>query len=123
MKLTPTAVETIFNYCQEPTGEVVVEGIVHHEHFSAEKLAEKRTEIAELLAELPDQFQKSKGGGWSFLNACNDRHGTQWTGFHLVMEMLFMLGMATGQVECLLPRDMWSAMPGGMPYYVVIDKP
>ena len=72
-----------------------------------------------MLSELPDEFRVSGGGGWSFLQACNDRHGTQWTGFHQAMEELFMLGMAAGLVTELLPRDLWDALPGGMPYYAV----
>jgi len=55
----------------------------------------------------------------SFLNACQDRNGNQWTDLHQRMEQLFVLGQAAGFVSCLLPRDMWAALPGGMPYYVV----
>jgi hypothetical protein len=76
-------------------------------------------EIRAMLAELPDQYRKSGGGGWSFLNACDDRHGTQWTGFHRTMEHLFMLGLAIGAVTLLMPRELWDALPGGMPYYMV----
>lgn len=64
---------------------------------------------------------KSSGGGWTFLNACHDRHGNLWTGFHRRMEELFMLGLAIGKVHCLFPRDLWDALPGGMPFYMVDD--
>jgi hypothetical protein len=37
------------------------------------------------------------------------------------MEGLFCLGMAIGKVECLMPRKMWTILPGGMPYYLVKD--
>jgi len=69
---------------------------------------------------LPEQFKGSAGGGWSFLNACDDKHGNQWTDLHLRMEQLFQLGIGIGKVKCLMPRAMWSALPGGMPYYAVI---
>ena len=53
------------------------------------------------------------------MNACMDKSGRQWTGMHLTMEYLFLLGIAIGEVEYLLPREMWEAFPGGMPYLVV----
>lgn len=72
-----------------------------------------------MLDKLPEQFHEATGGGWSFLNACNDRHGNQWTGLHQRMEQLFQLGIALGRVSYCLPREFWSAMPGGVPYIVV----
>jgi hypothetical protein len=30
-----------------------------------------------------------------------------------------VLGIATKQAEILLPREMWPALPGGMPYIAV----
>jgi hypothetical protein len=78
--------------------------------------------ILAMLMELPEQFRESGGGGWSFLNACDDRHGTQWTGLHQRMGQLFVLGQAIGMVRPLLPREMWDALPGGMPYYQILDK-
>jgi hypothetical protein len=32
------------------------------------------------------------------------------------MEMLFCLGIGMGLAKWLLPKNMWSALPGGMPY-------
>lgn len=74
-----------------------------------------------MLANLPDTFRKGGGGGMSFLEACNDRNGTLWTGNHRSMENLFLLGLALGEVVCLLPRTMWYILPGGMPYYMIKD--
>lgn len=102
-----------------PEGAVFAEGILHTFAFNPDKLAEHKVEIGELLAELPTEFQMSGGGGWTFLNACMDRHGNQWTGLHLTMERLFCLGIATGQARWQLPREMWPALPGGMPYVSV----
>jgi hypothetical protein len=122
--LTAEAVHEVFRACLTPEadtpGGVMVEGIVTSAVFDPAKVAAHGEEIRALLAELPDQFRADIGGGWSFLNACDDRHGNQWTGFHRSMEELFMVGMAAGLVRCLMPRDGWKALPGGMPYYVVI---
>ena len=100
-------------------GSTIVEGILNSYAFLPEKLDEYKEEIVEMLGELPVEFRKSGGGGWSFLNACMDKDGNQWTDFHLTMEMLICLGMGVGYVTCPLPREIWDALPGGMPYYVI----
>lgn len=123
-KLTPQAVNTLVAKCLfgdgEPTDDAIkVKGIVRSFGFDPNRIAEHASQIGDLLAELPDQFQVTKGGGWTFLNACEDRHGNLWTGEHQAMESLFCLGIAARKAQWLLPRDMWSVLPGGMPYVVV----
>lgn len=123
-KLNSQRVEEIFMDCLFRDGEdtskhVVAEGIVRTVGFHPERLQGHKEEISALLDELPDTFKKSGGGGMSFLHACIDKHGNQWTSLHLRMEQLFQLGIATGKVELLMPREMWPALPGSMPYYVV----
>lgn len=115
--------------CLFQSGEVTddmvkVEGIVTTYGFHPEKLESHREEVKAMLDFLPPQFREDKtilhaGGGWSFLNACNDKHDVQWTGEHRVMEALFALGIGLGYARWLLPRVMWSAFPGGMPYVAV----
>jgi len=100
-------------------GAVIVEGIMSNFGFHPKRLEEKKAEIIALLNELPDSFHEGKGGGMSFLNACNDKTGRQW-GEHRSMELLFVLGMAIGKVKLCLPRKMWTVLPGGMPYYAVL---
>lgn len=122
--LTADRVQTIFLACLFKDGEVPSKyvpapGITTNVGFHPGRIEEYKEEIAAMLEELPDEFKESGGGGMSFLNACNDRHGNQWTDMHRAMEQLFQLGLATGKVACLLPREMWSTLPGGMPYYVV----
>lgn len=126
--LTPTNVTRVFAHClfanegEEITDAVTADGILTKVEFHPGRLAEHRDEIRALLDELPGDFHVNGGGGMSFLNACMNCYGEQWTGEHRVMEMLFLLGMATGAVTCLMPRSLWEALPGGMPYYLVAAK-
>jgi hypothetical protein len=117
-QLDPERVRDLFADCLDPGGDgVEVEGIAGMAVFGPAPLERYAEEIRAMLAELDDAFRKSGGGGWSFLNACSDRHGRQWTGEHRTMEQLFMLGLAIGAVSLLMPRELWDALPGGMPYY------
>lgn len=124
--LTPTRVNEIFMDCLFRDGEstddaVVVEGIVSKFGFNPVRLESHREDVRALLSQLPKEFHiESAGGGWSFLNACTRSDGELWTGEHAKMEQLFALGVALDLVSCLLPREMWSALPGGMPYYAVV---
>lgn len=102
-----------------PEDAVIVEGIRNKLGFHPDRLENKRTKVIEWLRVLPHQFHKNDGGGWSFLNACNQENGIQWTGLHQRMEQLFCLGMGLGLVKLQLPREVWQALPGGMPYYVI----
>lgn len=119
-KLTHSAVEEILQDCLSDDQTFPVKGIVGTYCFNIGKLEEHCEQIVELLLELPDVFMMSKGGGGSFLQACYDKHGNHW-GEHLMMEALFCLGQALGLVTSVLPRELWSALPGGMPYYCVKD--
>lgn len=122
--LSAERVEEIFLDCLFRDGEdtskhVKAEGINSNAGFHPGRLENHKAEIEVMLDELPDEFKLSEGGGWSFLNAFEDKHGNQWTGLHRRMEQLFLLGIAIGKVEYQLPRDMWSVLPGGMPYLVI----
>lgn len=125
--LNPETVQTLMRLCLHdfngPNKEVhVVEGITRRFAFDPKMIDENKDQIGNLVNELPAPFMISTGGGWSFLMACEDKHGNQWTGDHAVMEELFALGMAAGKVKCLLTdREMWSTLPGGVPYYAVLS--
>lgn len=97
-------------------GALLVEGVVNKFGFAPEKIEAHKEEIRALLDDMPEQFHMESGGGWSFLNLCNDRSGEQWTGMHQTMDELVALGVAAGMASFLLPREMWMALPGGMPY-------
>ena len=127
-KLDPQRVEAIFSDCLFREGEdtskhVKADGISCNVGFHQERLNSHKVEISELLDELPDDFKATGGGGMSFLQACLDKHGNLWTGLHQRMEQLFQLGIGIDKVNCLLPREAWSALPGGMPYYLVRSAP
>ena len=122
--LDPERINAVFMDClfrdgEDTTNHVKTEGITRNVGLHPERLESHKTEIEGMLDELPDEFKKSGGGGWSFLNACNDKHGNQWTGLHQRMEQLFQLGIGIGKVQCQIPREMWSVLPGGMPYCVI----
>ena len=126
-KLTSDRVGIIFEDClfkekEDTSNYVKAEGIMTNVGFHPDRLESHKAEVDEMLEQLPNEFQKSGGGGWSFLNACNDRDGNQWTGLQQVMEQLFLLGIALKRVKIQLPRELWSSLPGGMPY-LVVDLP
>ncbi len=129
-KLNPERVSKIFFDClydedydrEKALKEaIIIEGIIGNFGFRPNKIDKNQKEIIELLLELPIIFMKSNGVGASFLNACIDRHGNLWTGEHMIMEQLFALGSAVERVICPLPKIAWVLLPGGMPYYQVID--
>lgn len=126
--LTSVAVELLFKECLFTEGEAVndavcipVNGIMVNVGFHPGRIEERVERIEALLAELDPTFLDIVAGGkggWSFLQLCNDRHDRLW-GQHPDCERLMMLGLGIGKVSYLMPRDMWSALPGGMPYIVV----
>ena len=125
--INPMRIEDIFKDCLFKDGEdtsshVAVEGITLNAGLNPSKLSEHKEEIFENLKNLPSSFMSSGGGGMTFLNACIDKNGNEWTSLHRNMELLFILGIATKQDGYCAPRDMWEAFPGGMPYCVVFDN-
>ena len=130
MKLTSENVVKIFRSClfedgADPTPEeyTVVETVQGGKvGLCNKKLDKYRDDIFDMLKQLSTDFMETGGGGMSFLNACNDKNGDQWTGLHQIMNELFMLGQATKRAKFLMPRDMWDAFPGGLPCVVVLDK-
>lgn len=124
MKLTSQNVDTVFMDCLFEDGEdtsnpAIAEGVINKFGFHKDRLESHKEEIKEMLQCLPDEFHREKGGGWTFLNACMDRDDIQW-GEHQSIEKLLVLGIATGQAKIQMPREMWSILPGGMPYFQVL---
>jgi len=124
MELTARNVEIVFNNClcenEESTQSYIkAEGIVNIFGFHPERIKKYKDDIYKMLKQLPDAFQKETGGGMSFLNACDNKNGDQWTGLHQIMEQLVVLGIAIDKVKYCLPKPMWSLLPGSMPYFVI----
>lgn len=130
MKLTPENVHRVFLECLHTKEEIEkgvpkdgefigVHGLTMNIGFHPERISKNKKHIGDMLAELPPAFMKDIGGGWTFLYMCEDKDGEQWTGDHRIMEELVLLGLATEQAEFVLPRETWSALPGGVPYISV----
>ncbi len=98
-----------------PAEAVTAEGVMAKFAFHPGRLESHKAEIAEICNQLPDEFQESKGGGWSFLNLCMTKDGQQW-GEHRNCDQLVALAIASKQGSFLLPRDLWTSLPGSMPY-------
>jgi hypothetical protein len=101
-----------------PEGAVIVTGLVNNFGFHPERLEAVREDVQSMVEQLPENFFKDKGGGWSFLNMCNRNDGELWTGEHRVMEALLALAMGLGMAAYAMPRDIWPTLPGGVPYVV-----
>ena len=133
MRLSAARIDAIFCDClftdaemasresPVPAGTVLVEGISHQFGFHPERLASHRAAVAAMLDELPASFHYRDGAGVGdlFLHACMTQDGEQWTGEHRVVEALFVLGLGLGLAVYVLPRLLWSAMPGGLPILLV----
>lgn len=91
-----------------------------HIGFHPGRLESHRADIEAMANQLLPEFRKEYGGGSSFLNACVTADGHQW-GEHQNIDELLALGIAIGKMAILMPddRELWQALPGGMPYIVV----
>jgi hypothetical protein len=132
-KLDSIRVEEVFVDCLFQTVEesinasendtVLVDGIMTNVGFHKPRVESHREEIIQMLDQLPDQFKlSSKGKGWTFLNACEDKHGNLWTGDHAIVELLVIMGLAIGKVKYCFDREFWEILPGGVPYIQVLDE-
>ena len=126
MDLTSENVYSVFSDCFFRDGEdtsqlVKAEAIVQTFGFHPERLASHKKDIASLLAHLPREFRPGEGGGMSFLTSVLDSNGNQW-GEQTNAEQLFALGLASELITIQVPRNMWSMLPGGVPYFVLSDQ-
>lgn len=100
-----------------PADAVEAKGILHNFYFHPQRLESHREDVAKILVEMPSAFHRTSGGGWSFLQLCMDKNDNQW-GEHSNMEQLVCLAIGLGMGKYCMPRDLWPALPGGMPYVV-----
>jgi len=127
MELTVKNVNDTFLDClyqetptEVPEDAIIVEGIIMKVGFDPKRVESNRENIKTMLLQLPDEFMKSGGGGWSFIKAYQTKENVHW-GEHRNVEQLMLIGLATDLVEYQLPREVWKEMPGGVPYFVVND--
>jgi len=124
MKLTASNVESVFADClfrdhEDKSNAKLIECVLHKFGFHPDRLESHRQDVRNMLADLPNEFHSSGGGGWSFLNACMDKDGNQW-GEHHSIEKLLALGIALNDAKILIARERWNLFPGGMPYFSVL---
>lgn len=100
-----------------PKDAVIVKGIIRQFGFHPGRLQEKKPEIKAILDQMPKEFHIQGGGGMTFLNLCMTRDGEHWAE-HATMETLVVLGIGVGLASYPMPKELWSALPGGMPYIV-----
>lgn len=98
-----------------PEGAILVPGITHDFGFHPERLQSHMEDVLSMLDQIPTNFFKETGGGWSFLNLCETKDGEQW-GEHRDCEALYTLAAGLKLAGFCLPREMWMIMPGGVPY-------
>jgi len=135
MRLTPKNVQAVLVEClfldEELTPEgdpraglemVLADGIAVRMGFHKARLEAQRDTVKKLLDQLPSNFRRSDGGGWSFLNLCTRSDGTVW-GEQCDAEDLLLLGNGLGLMEPILARGAWHLFPGGVPYFVYNDVP
>lgn len=120
-KLTGFNVNQIFKDCLFDNGEETMmpfhksgHGVMLHAGFHPKRLESNRHHIENMLDQLPNEFKE----GMSFLNACVSKDDDHW-GEHHSVDQLLCLGLALDKLEYCFPRDAWSALPGGMPYFKI----
>lgn len=108
----------LFKEGENTENHIVAEGVMTKVGFHTERLKEATAKIGAMVNELLDEFKPNGGGGMSFMNACMDKNGNHWAE-HSTIDQLVCLGIASGKLKYLMPREMWTVLPCGMPYLVV----
>jgi len=119
-------IDSLFNNDEVVNGElpesaVIANGVMLKIGFHKERLEKHRNEVKEILDNLPVSFKGPEFGGEggdSFLNMCVDKNGEQW-GEHKNMDELCVLSIALDLGIFMLPREIWSILPGNMPYFSI----
>lgn len=104
-----------------PENHILVDGILGQFALHPERTKNNKDKIKDILNQMPEAFHVGKGGGMSFLNLCETKDGEHWAE-HSTMNSLVVLGIATEQAAYCIPREMWSALPGGMPYVMFLTE-
>jgi hypothetical protein len=87
--------------------------------FHPQRLEQNRAAVVEIAKEVfSDDFYEDRGGGHSFLQVPFDREGHHWCE-HRTAEQLVGLCVALDFAAYPLPKSLWAALPGGVPYIIV----
>lgn len=105
----------------EQEGVLLVESTMQTTAMVEERLQKYEDTILALIGELSDDFIDGKGGGMSLMNLVVDKHGNQW-GEQWQADLFFALAKGLSLARFCLPREMWSSLPGGMPYVSFRNK-
>lgn len=85
----------------------VGDGVESFGVFNSVRLGENENEVAEMVGQLPNIEQ-----GTSFLDLNIDRYNRFWTSDYKIVDMLVQLGLATGNLEYVVPKkDLNATMP------------
>lgn len=98
-------------------GVITVEGVQDRHTLLEKRLAMYRTDVVEMLGELPAGFHRPEHQGWGFGMLVMDRHGVVWATDMEVLERLCVLGIGLGVAEWCNQRSDWHRT-GGFPYFV-----
>ena len=123
MLLNPERIHEIFNDClfkdtESHSEYLPAKGLTMSVGFHPERTEKYASEVYEICMNLPTEFQEKTGGGYSFLYMCMDKDGNHCMEQPTAQELL-LLGIATGWMSILMPRDFWPMLPGGVPFVVV----
>ena len=118
--LSAKNVEAAFLDClfraNEPiAGYIPVHGLTMNVGFHPDRLKSKREQIRTMLKQLEAEFFPHTGGGMSFLRMPFCKDGRHWGG-HRDCERLLLLALGLGEASFTMPKEMWSILPGGVPY-------
>ena len=113
--------EDIEKYDGKPPLELwaVGGGVARNLIFDQRKIEKHKSEIKELLLQLPDEFMDKEKGGISFVKMPFRKDGTQW-GEQKDAELLMALGKAAGMVW-YTPRELWP-LTLGVPIVQVLQN-
>jgi len=101
-----------------PKDAIFVQGIVQSFALHKGRIEENKDILRKLAKEIiKDEFLKNGGGGFTFLHLPQSRDGELWCE-QRTAEALFCLCKAAGFAEYCIPRDLWPALPGGVPYVI-----
>ena len=126
MLINPNRIHEIFLDCLFKEGEdhsqyISASGLTISVDFHPERIEKYSDEIHNILLNLPKEFQEDEGGGYTFLNMVLDKENNHCMEQSTAQELL-LLSMGSGWADNLLPREVWSALPGGVPYIIVYKE-